>query len=245
VLECVPLAGVARHCFTTRDLAPSDPDQPGGAGWRELADDLGVRPDLLTRLRQVHGAAVHVADPRGGVTVAPLPAADIAVAADPALAVSVRVADCVPLLLADRRTGAVAAAHAGWRGTAARVAVEAVRALAKALGSRPQDLLAAVGPSIGPCCYQVGQEVLTAFEAAGHPARDLERWFAPDAAGRWRLDLWAATRDQLEGAGLRSDAVLLSGFCTASRTDRFFSYRVEGPRAGRLVAAIRPRLPSP
>lgn len=241
----MPLARVAAHCFTTRDLAPSEPERVGGVGWRELADDLGLQPDRLRRLRQVHGAAVHVADGRAGAFGAAMPEADIAVTADPGLAVSVRVADCVPLLIADRRTGAVAAAHAGWRGTSARVAVEAVRALARAHGSRPADLLAAVGPSIGPCCYQVGQEVLVAFEEAGHPAPDLERWFAPDAAGRWRLDLWVATRDQLERAGVSPDAIHLSSLCTASQIDRFFSYRVEGPRAGRLVAAIRPRLPSP
>ena len=121
--------------------------------------------------------------------------ADIIVANDPAAVLAIQTADCVPLLIADRRTGAVAAAHAGWRGMAARVPVVAVHALASTFGSRPGDLVAAIGPSISGSCYEVGGEVRERFTTAGFPAPKLERWFSPaERPGHWllrRLDLGA------------------------------------------------------
>ena len=159
-LVCEPLLDWADHLFTTRGwtLGRTAP-QPGGDGWAEVADAMGVAADRLRRLRQVHGAAVVIAEQARN----PLPDADIILSTQPDLAVAVQAADCVPLLLVDRRTGAVAAAHAGWRGLAARVPGETVQAMARAFGSRPEDLLAAIGPAIGPCCYEVGEDVRQAM----------------------------------------------------------------------------------
>jgi copper oxidase (laccase) domain-containing protein len=105
--------------------------------------------------------------------------------------------------------------------------------------SEPSNLLAAIGPSIGPCCYQVGTETYEAF-AQGPLGGRRKGWFIRDG-DRWRLDLWMANHDQLVAAGLRSAAIHLSRECTACSLDRYFSFRKEGEQAGRLLAAIRPR----
>jgi len=163
----------------------------------------------------------------------------------------------VPILVADHGTGAVAAAHAGWRGTALRVASAGVDSMI-GLGSRPSDLVAAIGPSIGPCCYEVGADVRDRFAAEGFDAADLDRWFAsrpatlpgnPATVGRPRdavaptlfLDLWRTNRDQLAAAGIQKDRIFVAELCTASHDETFFSYRREGARAGRLGAVIRSR----
>jgi polyphenol oxidase len=241
VLECAPLARVADHCFTTRDIDFRSGRTGAEAAWRGLARHLGVAPDRLFRLQQVHGVAVAEPLPRGsGAASAALPEADVIITNDPSAAVGIQTADCVGILVADRRRRAVAAAHAGWRGTAARAARVAVEALAGRFGSAPTDLIVAIGPSIGPCCYEVGEEVRSAFDGAGHSPADLEHWFERSATGRWRLNLWTATRDQLVATGVSPDDVHVAEVCTATELSRFFSYRREGASAGRLVAAIRP-----
>ena len=133
----------------------------------------------LARVRQIHGARAVVAQPGAR------PDADIVVSRDAGLALAIQSADCVPLLIADARTGAVAAAHAGWRGLAARVPAIAVQTLASEFGSRPADLVAAAGPSIGACCYEVGGDVRARFEAEGFGREELGRarregWYSED-----------------------------------------------------------------
>jgi YfiH family protein len=213
------LAAIAPHYFSTRQDAPE----------QALADALGVDLDALVRMQQVHRADVFVA--KGRPTSKP--EADIAVTDDPSIALSVRVADCVPVLLGDRRTGAVAAIHAGWKGTAAGAVMAAVESLRSIYGTNPGDLIAAVGPSIGPCCYEVGPELAGHFSS--HP--EAAAWFTPDA--KPRLDLWRATRDQLARAGVPPQQVHVCELCTFDHPTLFHSYRRDGARAGRLVAAIR------
>ena len=198
---------------------------------------------------QVHGRDVF-AIRRGLPIAADPPSGDALVSDHPDVAIAVRAADCVPLLLADSRTGAVAAVHAGWRGTAAGIASAAVQALTDEFGSRPADLVAAIGPSIGPCCYDVGSELVDAFAAAGHPRHLIDRWFALKDRGSgfsdWKgsslvLDVAGANRDQLVLAGVPEDRIHLSGLCTAMHLEWLTSYRAEKESAGRLAAVIRAR----
>lgn len=244
-MRCSPLAAVAHHCFSTRDLELEGVRGDGVTRWQDLANALGVDIDSLVRMHQVHCADVFDASKRlrersiaarekGSWRLSShRPEADIAVTDDPAGAVSVRTADCVPILLADRRTGAVAAIHAGWKGTAAGAAIVAVRALTSRYGSNPQDVIAAVGPSIGPCCYEVGPDLVSHFSS--HPQASV--WFTRDA--KPRLDLWGATRDQLASEGVPLPQIHVCGLCTFDHPAVFHSYRRDGRNAGRLVAAIR------
>lgn len=175
----------------------------------------------LHLLRQVHGAAVRTAPWEG------TPEADASVAAGAGDLLGIETADCLPVLLVDPVRRAVGAAHAGWRGTVARVAPAAVAAMV-AEGSRPGDLLAAFGPSIGACCYEVGPDVEAAFGPEG------ARFFRPGPRGRAHVDVRAANRAQLVAAGLRDDAihdVLDCTFCMPG----YFSYRRDGQGAGRMI----------
>jgi YfiH family protein len=167
------------------------------------------------------------------------PDGDAIVSNVPGLVLAVVVADCVPVLLADARAGAAAAVHAGWRGTCQGVVKAAVEALVRECGSRPDDLLAAIGPSIGPNDYEVGEALLAEFAEAGHGASEVARWFGRTDAGRLSLDLWQATRDQLEAAGVRPGAIFTAGLSTASCPGCFESFRRDGAGAGRMAALVR------
>jgi YfiH family protein len=239
-IEGIP--GVA-HAFSTRiafgrtDFDLGAGSEPQGRGSRTAAflraSGLGdAKPALL---RQVHG----------GVVVDASSAADLS-AADGAIRVArhgpdvpvpaVRTADCVAILVADRRGRAVAALHAGWRGAAAGIAATAVSRFA-AEGVDSRDLVAALGPAILGCCYEVGEEVVSALDAAcGARAAYVQR--AP--SGRASVDLHEALRQQLTAAGLPSGSIQAAPWCTRCRTDLFFSFRREGPGTGRLMAAVGP-----
>jgi hypothetical protein len=205
-------------------------------------------------MHQVHGATV-VVQHTGRPTI-PISDADIMVTDDPSLALAVQTADCVPLLVADSSTGSVAAAHAGWRGIAQRVPSVTVAAMVEQLGSRRSNLMAAIGPSIGSCCYEVGTDVCQRFEAQGFSKDELERWFLTESVesatnprlsglpkrardGHWFFDIWAATRDLLTEAGIPPGRIHTARLCTASHADAFCSYRRDGARAGRMAAVIR------
>jgi YfiH family protein len=200
----------------------------GPDGWEER-DDARRRvahalegAGRLHLLHQVHGTAV-VRAPWSG-----RPDGDAALTTRPGLLVGIETADCLPVLLVDPVRRTAAGVHAGWRGTAAGVARSAVSSLL-AEGSRPEDLLAALGPGIGACCYEVGPELREAFGPGG------ERFFRPGPRGRPHLDVRAANRAQLEAAGLRPGAIADVADCTACRPDLYHSYRKGGRHAGRMI----------
>jgi purine-nucleoside/S-methyl-5'-thioadenosine phosphorylase / adenosine deaminase len=255
---CRPLTEIAPHFFTTREwplgLPAVDAGEDGSEKWGSVAAAIGVEPAQLRRARQVHGTMVVVA----GEASAERPEADILISKDPALAVAVQSADCVPILIADRRTGVVAAAHAGWRGLSVRVPAATVAAMARELGSERKDLVAAIGPAIGACCYEVGEDVLQRFIRTGFTSDQIERWFlmgpAPTARNpsmpsvarfprpaHWYFDAWASARDQLRAVGIPEDQIFGAELCTASHPQWLCSYRRDGSPAGRLAAVIRPR----
>jgi YfiH family protein len=236
-LRCGALDPIAPHLFGTRQLELSSPEH-----MTALATLVGA--DRVVQVKQVHGRG-HLTLRADAAPPAEPPEADLIVSNAPGVAVAVRAADCVPLLLADPKTGAVAAVHAGWRGTCAGASPAAVDVLRTEFGARPEDLVVAIGPSIGVCCYEVGTELVDAFAAAKHERHLIQRWFdstPPPRGSRaqnpLRLDVAGANRDQLVIAGVPEEQIHLSGLCTAMHLDVLTSYRAEKGEAGRLMAAI-------
>jgi YfiH family protein len=240
VLRCVALEGIAQHAFTSRQprLTPGSAEAPPEA-WAIAARAVGASADRVMRVKQVHGREVRVLR-RGQVTAQTSesrPDGDAIVSNEPGLALSVSVADCVPILIADAKSGAAAAIHAGWRGTCARVASAALEALGRECGTDPRDCVVAIGPSIGPDDYEVGAELRDAFLAAGHRRDDVDRWFG-SSGSRLTLDLWSANRDQLIMSGAQPEQIFVCGLSTLAHSDVFESFRADGARAGRMAALI-------
>lgn len=222
---------------------------------RFFASHGAERMRIIT-LRQVHSDIVHRVDTH--VTGEPLQG-DAHFTRERGVVLVVQTADCVPILLADPKRRAVAAIHAGWRGTLRRIAAKTLGRMQMEFGTQPEDVIAALGPGIGRCCYEVGPEVAREYQSQFPEARE---WFEapanffsaaedpnwlpwltmrppghPAPEPRARLDLLAANRAILVAAGVQTDNIVSSDFCTSCRTDLFFSYRRERP-TGRLMAAI-------
>jgi YfiH family protein len=157
--------------------------------------------------------------------------ADAVVSDAPGMHFLLTFADCVPLLFLDRKRSAIGAAHAGWRGTALGIAGRVVRVMNDCFGTRPQDLLVGIGPSIGPCCYRVGDDVVDTFRAALIP-------FALLQENGTSLDLWRTNEMQLEAAGVAAGAIENHRICTSCHVRDFYSHRAERGRTGRFAACI-------
>ena len=185
-----------------------------GFGTR-LSDIPALFANLAT-LKQIHSATCVPAAGRPGV----LGEGDALLENSPGSVVAVRTADCIPMLLVDERRRAVAAVHAGWRGTAARIVPNAVAAMGRCFGTDPGDLHAAIGPGIGKCCYEVGPEVAAQF----------------GGQGRAHIDLAGANRRQLEEVGVTPRRIYASNLCTMCRPEEFHSFRRDREAAGRMYS---------
>lgn len=221
---------------------------------------IGAAKMRVVALRQIHSDIVHLVSATNNSATEEPPQADALITHEPGVLLAVQTADCVPILLADKKHHAVAAIHAGWRGTLSRIAEKTLGRMKMEFGTRPEDVVAALGPSIGRCCYEVGSDVAKEFHAQFPESRE---WFDGPydalAAGEndpnwlpWltmkppghapspltvQLDLIAANRAILASAGVSSANISASSSCTVCRTDLFFSYRRER-ETGRLMAAI-------
>ena len=231
-LVCRPLldAGL-RHAFTLRP--PSPPPASAAEGVPPgVADALGLAGIPIVRPVQVHGGSVSRPAP-GGTGTAPLHA-DAVVVRGRGRAAAVATADCVAGVLLAPTGESFAVLHAGWRGTLAGVVRNSVVALAAESGAAPASFLLAMGPSIGRCCYEVGEEVAESFRAA-FPAREWSD-LLQERRGRPMLDIGRANVLQAVEVGLDPSRIYCAGICTACRGDLCFSYRVEGRAAGRMWA---------
>jgi len=227
--------GGSRGAFSSLNFSSREGDVPRRVteNWGRLEAAARLPADGWALLSQVHGARVErVVD--GGAACHHRrnhAEADALVTAVPGVVLGVLTADCLPVILAVPGGSAVAIAHAGWRGTLEGVVQETVRELCAAAGAEPGELLAAIGPSIGRCCFQVGAEVHAAFQerwGAAHARRILEK------SDPWRLDLPTANLIQLRESGVRTNNVAFVQHCTCCRKDLFFSYRRDGG-TGRML----------
>ena len=268
ILQASPLAKIPWliHGFSTRpggvsDLGGEKVLNLGFAEWdtkekvlenlRRFQSALGADGLTLCGLHQIHSDVVQLFD---AAPLAPC-RGDASITGRPGLLLGVQTADCVPILLVDPRNRAVAAVHAGWRGTLQRVVVKAIGKMQMQFGTKPENLLAAIGPSIGGCCYEVGTGVASEFRSQFSNASG---WFDELRTGdepnplQWLnmappghqpppksvlLDLPKANRAQLLETGVLEQSIFVSDLCTACRRDLFFSYRKEGA-TGRLLSVI-------
>ncbi|TDI47567.1 MAG: peptidoglycan editing factor PgeF [Acidobacteria bacterium] len=216
------------HAFSTREGGVPHGGQLEGSLARFLAAagfPAGCTP---VPLRQVHGNQVHTIPP--GAHRSQVPTADGAVTSRSDVILLLQTADCVPILLRDTTSGVVGVIHAGWRGALAGVVARTLEAMAS-LGASPSSIRAAIGPAIGPCCFEVGEEVAAPF-ARLSPA------LIEGQGPSWRLDLPGAVAHLLRRAGVPGEDTRTVAACTRCRTDLFFSHRGEKGLAGRLIAAI-------
>jgi len=224
--------GVSDGVYASLNLSLSTGDSAERVqeNFRRFCAAVGIPAEDVVKGWLVHGrdAAVVTAADRGK-RMSPH---DILLTNAPGVPLFMTFADCVPLILYDPRRKAIALAHAGWRGTALRVAEAAVRAMSDAFGSRPADLFAGIGPSIGPDHYQVGANVIAAI---GESHRQPERLWRRRDDSFW-LDLWAANAQQFVEAGVQR--VEVARLCTACHLEDFYSHRAEHGRTGRLGALV-------
>jgi YfiH family protein len=239
-----------RHGFTTRRGGTSAAATPFaglnlGAKWGDDAANVaenrrrflaGTGSDAIHFASQVHGRAVATVEKGAAVGWTVALAADALVTGAPDTCVGVYVADCVPIVVADVGTGACAAVHAGWRGTVAGVLGAALQALARTHGTKLSDLRVAIGPSIGPCCFEVGPEVVAAVEVAFPDARGAGAIMA--RAPRDHVDLWRLNRAQALAFGVPERFVDVAAECTSCDHARFFSYRRDHGQTGQMAAFV-------
>lgn len=226
--------GTSAGAWATLNLGGTIGDIPAAVdeNHRRMYAALGLDEARACTVWQVHSADTVVVRRR----IAQrrwLARADAMITDQPGLPLTMRYADCTPILLYDPARHVAGIVHAGWRGTVLGAAPSAVDAMRTAFGTAPADVQAGIGPSIGPKRYQVGEEVVEAVRAAFGTT---DGFVARAADGSAFLDLWAANRAALERAGVRQ--IEVAGICTASRTDEFFSHRAEQGRTGRFGAVI-------
>jgi YfiH family protein len=240
--------GVSPSPYDTLNLSYGTPDTELNVAEnrRLFVESLGVSTQDVVSARLNHGSEVkvfHASRPESLLCDdGPLRAgsnrreryfhADAVVSDVPGLCMVLTFADCVPLLFADRKRSVVGAAHAGWRGTALALGARVVTAMRSEFGCNPTDIVVGIGPSIGPCCYNVKDNVVDCFIAGGQNptiARD---------DGIVKLDLWATNERQLVAAGVPASNIENAGLCTSCHVDRFFSHRAERGKTGRCAIAI-------
>jgi YfiH family protein len=227
--------GLIKHAFTTRQnglgARNSGIKQPDD--WGKVAAAFGVSIDRLVTLSQVHGETVVNVDDQNYGAMRSVQA-DAMITRSRGIAIGVETADCVPLLLVDPATPAVAAVHAGWRSTVKNIVQKTVVMMREEFGSDPARMIAAIGPAIGPECYEVDEPVMGPVREAFPFWNEVATL---RAAGRWSLDLVKANRIELLHAGLAGPNIHTLGLCTSCRKDLFYSFRAEG-KTGRMLSVI-------
>lgn len=216
----LPFFRSKKHAFGTRK------------GGEAYVSALGVPEGRLLTLRQVHRADVLVFEGDARILTHPLPY-DAVITNKKRVALAISTADCLPILMLDRSKKVIGAVHAGWRGMWGGVIQRAVRTMIEAFKSSPGDILVGIGPGIGPCCYEVGTEVVSLFQNFS----DTPQEFIQERKGRTYLDLSRAAQLELHQVGIPPENIETIPLCTACREDLFFSYRRDG-KTGRQLSFI-------
>ena len=203
---------------------------------KAFAEAVGVDANCFTTCQQVHGSKVTLVTEElvgsGAVNFADTIAdTDALITNLTDVPLMLFYADCVPVLLADLESGAIGLAHAGWRGTVANIGVKTLAAIGEDFGTKPQNVLVGIGPSIGACCYEVDDFVRD--QAQGY-----EEFFASKGGGKYQLDLWGMNARQLVQVGVPAENIMISGVCTNDNVELFCSYRAEQGKTGRMGVCL-------
>lgn len=232
--------GVGEGAYTSFNCTHYCGDNPRhvAINRQRLCDDWLIPSDRLIIPRQVHGTDVTVIDDTflalpSAVREQMLDGVDAIISPLSDVCLAISTADCIPILLYDTRTRVIAAIHAGWRGTVARIASLTLRQMAALYGTRGTDVRAVIGPGISVESFEVGDEVYEAFRKADFPMEDIARRYE-----KWHIDLWEANRLQLLDEGLLPESIEMANVCTYQHVDRFFSARRLGIHSGRILTAI-------
>lgn len=233
--------GVSAGAYASLNLSPFSGDSPENVqeNMKRLCDNLGVVPEQLLIPFQTHETEVRSIHSRF-CSLSPdeqrdsLHGVDALATNLPEVCICITTADCVPLLFFDPVKKVIGAAHAGWRGTCGRIAQKTILTMCNDFECSPENIHVAIGPSVSPAVYEVGDELIASFDAAGF---EIDSLFAR-RNGALFLDLWAANRQALLAAGVVSEHIETSGICTFTHHERFFSARRLGIKSGRILSGI-------
>ncbi|AZR73024.1 multicopper polyphenol oxidase [Anoxybacter fermentans] len=236
------IGGVSNPPFITLNLAFHVGDDPKAVieNRKRFCQVLGLQLKDLTAGEQVHGDKIRVVTGKDRGSGAfeydtAFPCTDGFITNEPGVVLSSYYADCVPLYILDPIQKAVGLAHAGWKGTVKRIGARIIEAMSKNFGTRAEDCLIGIGPSIGPCCYEVDEHVINPLRVEFPYWEELVE---VKENGRWNLNLWEINRRVFIETGVKPEQIETSGLCTSCRTDLFFSYRAEGGKTGRMASII-------
>ena len=236
------LGGVSRAPYDSLDLALHVGDAADNvlANRRTFTASLGLDAARIVTPNQVHGdvvARVTAADAGRGATSYEdsIRETDALITDEPELPLLLCFADCTPIVFLDPEHRACGIAHGGWKGTVASIAEKTLRRMGEAFGTKPEDVLVGIGPSIGPCCFEVGAEVADRFRAAFPYADD---YLVTEQDGHPHVNLWEANRQQMLRMGVPEEQIEVAGECTCCRHKWYYSYRADGGKTGRIAAMI-------
>ena len=234
---CTRIGGVSREIYSTPNLGTGEERV---LLTRELvAKTFRFEPEHLITMDQIHRDRIWIVDKPLAHSRSPLNFRSDALLTDQReIAIGVLTADCVPILLVDPNHAVIGIIHAGWRGTLLGIARKAIHKMAHHFGTSTEDLLVAIGPSIGECCYEVDEDVMAPFRSSGWNWQAFSRH---GGKGKWYLNLAQANIEQMEDLGIRDENCCWMRICTACNHDIFFSYRAEGPGTGRQISFIQLR----
>lgn len=229
------VGGVSRPPFDGLNASTAVGDEPAhvAENHRRIAAALGWDQSRIATVRQVHGTDVLEAV-AGNLSAARLQQGDALVTAQSGIVLMMRFADCTPLILWDPAKRVVGLVHAGWKGTITGAPAATVEHMASRHGSSPGDIFVGIGPSIGPCCYQVGDTVVQPASRAFPNSGVLQEW----GDGSMHFDLWGANAESLMRAGVPEENIAVAGLCTSCHPDLFFSHRASKGNTGRFAVMV-------
>ena len=235
---CTRHGGVSEDRFFSLNFSAWEGDRPENIhrNWEIIAFAFNLRVEQFLIVNQVHGDKVLVIErSHYDLSRHDRPSYDAIITNRGGLAIGIKTADCVPIFFVDKIRHVVGVAHAGWKGTSLNIAAKVVEALIEQFSCRAADIIAVIGPSIGPCCYQVDEKVFTAMDSQEDRTSIFSRCSDP---GRWMLDLPLTNKIQIISSGVLEENVFSATYCTSCRRDVFYSHRGEGGKTGRQLNFI-------